>query len=124
MAKRNSGVAPASTAAADAAVEKSGEAPATAEAVVAEGGEAGTAVAAAITAELSATWPQKVVLKNDTPFRFMESVTRTLLEANSDRTVSVSKDEFVRINNNFKQLNILNKCNGLQVICPLGVENA
>ena len=126
MAKRNPGVAPASTAAPVAVVEKSGDAPKVDETIVAESGDGvvDKAVEAVITAENSATWPQKVTLKNDTPFRFMESVTRTLLQANSDCTVSVSKDEFVRINNNFKQLNILNKCNGLQVICPLGVENA
>lgn len=85
--------------------------------------DSGDAVKQAV--EVVESWPKLVVIKNDTSCRFIETVSRTLLEPHSDRTITVSKDEFARINNNFKQLNILNRWeNGLQIIYPLGVEDA
>lgn len=72
------------------------------------------------------TYPRSVLLKNNTPRRVKESVTGVALMPYSENAVEVkSEGDLKQIINNFMQLNTLNKwVNGLQVIHPLGDDNA
>lgn len=75
---------------------------------------------------LVSDWPKLVVIKNDTPVRVNESVSRTVLMPYSDATVTIEcEDDFAQLVKNFKHLNALNQWeNGLSVTYPIGVENA
>jgi len=69
-------------------------------------------------------WPREVIVKNDTPFRFVEKVKSVILAAHSEQPVMVSESEFMRIKHNFMQLNLLNGWdNGLVVIDSVGEKN-
>ena len=81
-------------------------------------------VLAKSTPQAVATWPREVVVKNNTPFRFVEKVKSVILTAHSEQTVMVSESELMRIKHNFMQLNLLNNWNdGLTVVDSLGEEN-
>lgn len=78
-------------------------------------------------AESQVTYPCSVLLKNNTHRRVTGSVTGgAVLMPHSENTVEVkSEGDLKQIINNFEQLNQLNKwTNGLQVIHPLGDDDA
>lgn len=69
------------------------------------------------TPQTVATWPREVTVKNNTPFRFVETVKSVILTAHSEQLVMVSESEFMRMKHNFLQLNLLNNWNnGLVVL--------
>ena len=73
------------------------------------------------TSQVEATWPREVVVKNNTPFQFIEKVKSVILTAHSTQTVIVSESELLRIKHNFMQLNLLNNWNdGLTVLDSVG----
>lgn len=72
--------------------------------------------------QIADTWPKSVVLKNDTPVRVRESVTRTVLMPYSECRVLVANElAMSQIEKNFKSLNALNNWeNGLTAALSLG----
>jgi len=69
------------------------------------------------TPQTVATWPREVTVKNNTSFRFVETVKSVILTAHSEQLVMVSESEFMRMKHNFLQLNLLNNWNnGLVVL--------